>query len=361
MEKSTTKQFLKKVPGLIGLCIEYIELEDSQYKTQLATKIRTAWNNMPEYDFHSMYDEVSEKIEVLLKENTEKRYIYSLITPFREYSNIFHGEEITRLLKENITELNSVENADTLAKIFEKQIKNVENRSTKFFEIIHDANYVRDEIEIIFFELVTLVHWYGNMLDAAFAVNGVNLYTIQTECGVCVKQFWSKSNLKLRMEGIVEYVGSYTLAESYLKKLVNQKQPEIKAPSDNTSLQEESPSYWQLENREQYQRFTLDVSFRDLYNLCVNEKIGIMNKDITFDYFSDVVQRAQFGKIYKSGRDNRTVTKIRLLVTLLSNHTRKTKEYRQTAAISMEIKEKLLGQFNISENDKFRVELENIL
>lgn len=372
MEKTLVKQFLDVVPALVRMCIDYVEEEDSQYKTQLATAIKSGWEELPDYDFHSMYDEVCECLEKLLKDGTEKRYAYSLITPFREYSEAFYGDEIIRLSKESIAQLKGVEGSDKMIRTYEEQIEDAESRAEKFFEIIHTAEYDRDDTEIIFFELVNgYIHWYGNMLDAAFAVNGINIDTIQEECGVCVKYIWNRGNPKFRMIEIAGYVGSFRLAESYLEKLVNDKQQEEKSSiyGDNTSLQDESPASWILANKEQYQRFELkNVSYRQLYDLCVDESLGIMSKEIQFDYFTDIVQRAQFGKIYNHCDTSKG--KFRLLVTRLSKHTSnndKKKEYRQEASISMELKDngvldvEKLGRFNVSKKDKFRTQLEKIL
>lgn len=228
MEKTLVQQFLDEVPSLVNLCIHYEEENiDEDYKKRLAEAIKSRWEQLPDYDFNSMYDEVSDRVEELSRENRAEKYVYSLITPFNKYSETFHGVEIIRYSKESIDRIKGMDGSEPMIKDLQKQIHNVEQRAQKFFDIVHTMEYERDEIEDVFFEVVNcIVRGYANMLDAALAVNQMDLAKFQDECGVCIKSIWKET----RAFEISEFVGSLTLADKYLAKLGNTKEVKYELP-----------------------------------------------------------------------------------------------------------------------------------
>lgn len=143
-------------------------------------------------------------------------------------------------------------------------------------------------------------------------------------------------------------------------------QKNIVVELENSNTQD-LPSLWTLEDKNQFQRFELkDINYRKLYELLVAANDGIMTSEITFDYFTDIVQRAQFGKIYQHCDTKKG--KIRMVVTYIARHTtnnEKKKEYLETAALSMGFVRadgnpdiEKVGKYNVPTTDKLRMKLE---
>lgn len=367
MEKTLVQHFLEKVPALVNLCINYEETSDEDYKKRLAETIKSRWELIHDYDYNTMYNEVSEKIDKLSRENRAEKYVYSLITPFEKYSEAFYGIQIKRLTNESIDQLKGLYGSEGMIQHLEEQLHNAEKRNQIFLEKFYTFNYELDKTEKILFELCLNIHWYANMLDAALVVNRMDLAKVQEGCGVCIKNFAIKDNPKFRATETSSFIGSFTLAESYYVKLFNANGIEVV----HNDIKEENLSYpWILDDINQYQRFTLDnVNYMALYKLLTDDSLGIMSKEIPYDYFISVTQRAQFGDIYD--HSDTTKGKFRMVVKMLSRHTtdkRKQKEYVEAASLSMKfldkdgnIEVKKIGKYNVNADDKFRVALQKIL
>ena len=224
MEKVRIQQFLEEVPALVSMCIEYVDYEEydalADSRERLGETIKEIWSELPQYNFHSMRDEVVSQLDAYTKDEQRNRYVYSLITPFKEYSEAFYGKEIIRHSQEGIANLQEKNGADGMIAMLSKQIDEAEARSEKFFKIAHTADYQRDDVEAIFFELVNCyVHWYANAIDAALMMSQIDLDMVQEECGVSIKSFWTK-DIKHRALEVEGYIGSAKLAESYLRVML---------------------------------------------------------------------------------------------------------------------------------------------
>lgn len=367
MEKTLVQQFLDEVPALVNLCIDYEEAPNEAYKKRLAEAIKSRCEHLPDYDYNAMYDEVSEKIDELSRDNRAEKYVYSLITPFEKYSEAFYGIQIIRLSKESIDQIRDLKGAEGMIQNYEDQIHKTEQRNQMFFDRFHTFDYELDDTEKVFFNLILDIHWYANMLDAALVVNHMDLAKVQEVCGVWIKNFAIKDNPKFRATETSTYIGSFTLAESYYVRLFNNNGAKVV----NNEIKEDGDSYpWLLGNISQLQRFSLnDVNFKALYKLLTDDSLGIMSREIPYDYFIAVAQRAQFGVIYN--HSDTVKGKFRMFVTMLSRHTTdklKHKEYVKAASLSMSfldkkgnIKAENLGKYNVSSDDKFRVALQKIL
>lgn len=121
--------------------------------------------------------------------------------------------------------------------------------------------------------------------------------------------------------------------------------------TNTPSTDDDEPSLWCLENKESYTRFSLrNVNYIKLHKLLTDENLGIVNTAITKDYIIDVVQRAQFGRIYQHCDTKRA--KFRMVVTLLANRTDDKdtkKEYLCRAARNMGIDVKDVGKYNVKD------------
>lgn len=373
MQKDTpqTDKFLSFISEIAGDCISYFD--ERRRNHVLEERIIEEWGKTPYEQFHfdEMYQEIEEHFEKLKGDDDAiRKYAYSLLLPFRQFSAAFYGVEKTRIYQESIDELKGEAGAEKLIDIYNGYIKRTKERNRKFYDITQNAIKSEDDLELIFSGIVLNIQWYSNMIDAAFVVNHLNLAEIQKECGVYIK-YWNLNNIKYRASEIQEHIGSYTLAERYLSQLYskeNKDSEDVQKPSkDNPETEEPT---WVLMDKENYQTFSLEnVNYKKLYDLLVDKEIGIMSKSIPLDYFIDVARRGLFGVIYN--HSNTLVTKFRYMVTQLSKHIeniQKRKEYREITTRSMGLKDKegnfdvyKLGKFKINKNDKFIIELGKIL
>lgn len=372
-----TQQFLDIVPKLAHHCIRYYDTEGTEkhesHHQKIGEIITKEFEKAPDFNYRKMFEEVSEYLEEMTDDEKKRKFAYSLITPFHEYSETFYGIEIIKMSEESITFLKTMKGTEEDIRDYEKQIERAKQRNQKFFDLTQKAIVDRDnanDIDRIFCSVFTNIDWYSGMLDAAFAFNHIDMEEIQNECGVCVNH-WVSYGILIRADHIKYYFNSNTLTIRYLSQLhtkENKDSEDVKKPSkDNPETEEPS---WVLMDKENYQIFSFEnVSFKKLYDLLVDKEIGIMSKSIPLEYFVDVARRGLFGVIYN--HSNTLVTKFRYMVTQLSTHIedkQKRKEYREIATRSMGLKDKegnfdvyKLGKFKINKNDKFIIELGKIL
>ena len=140
--------------------------------------------------------------------------------------------------------------------------------------------------------------------------------------------------------------------KGFLRPLYFDEDAQLEDDTYTPSTEDDEPSLWCLENKESYTRFSLqDINYTKLHKLLTDENLGVVNKEITKDYIIDVVQRAQFGRIYQHCDTKRS--KFRMIVSRLANRTANKevkKEYLNCAANSMGIDKEDVGKYNVKDN-----------
>lgn len=182
----------------------------------------------------------------------------------------------------------------------------------------------------------------------------------------CVFIFAQELKLEFGLKDKLEYNWSPAFLPFYDEvKYVNgpdeEKEGDVK-PAEKPAekpADTDSPAMWEKEPNGK--RFTLgNVEFRKLYNLLTDKKQGIMSTEISYEYFADAVQRAQWGKIYnhkgtKKANCRKVVNKIAGHATDKADK----QDYLEAAAGNMGITKKALSSYNASPN--FSIKLDKIL
>ena len=228
MSRDLEKAFTEQARQLFGLCSLYL---DGSYspddKDSLLEQITDAFDNW-RVDLRALFEEIIANLEEPMSEQQRERYCFSLITPFEAFSNTLYPKWLISKSQESIDRLQGVDGADKMVSIFEKQIEEANRRAKEYWSLGYSINGLTatDEAKSVFFELAQIITSYGNMLDAAFVLNGLDLKHLQEMCSVWVKQFiGGDCAIPVRALQIKYYIGSEALAEEYLRRLL-QEQPE---------------------------------------------------------------------------------------------------------------------------------------
>ena len=213
---------------LFGLCSLYIDGSyNKDEKADLLKQIVGTFNNW-RVDFKGLYDEITANLDEPMSDRQRERYCFSLITPFEAFSKTLYPKWLISKSQEDINNLQGVDGVDKMVSIFEKQIEEASRRANSYWRLGYsvDGLTTGDEAKSVFFELAQIIKNYGNMLDAAFVVNGLDLNRLQEICNVRVKQFvGGDCVIPVRALQIKDYIGSEALAEEYIRRL-QQEQPE---------------------------------------------------------------------------------------------------------------------------------------
>ena len=221
MSKDLEKAFLEQGRRLFELCRLYIDGGlNPEEKDSLTKEIEDAFDKWEEIDNRALFDVITANLEEPMSEQHRKRYCFSLITPFGEYSSTTNPKWLIDKTKESII-IEQGRGGDI--SYLEKQIDNANRRADKYKDLAFSIGKLkRNKVESVFFELAQKVYEYGILLDAAFTMHGLDLKRLQEKCGVWVKHFTID---ELRALDISYYIGSEALAEEYLSRLP-QEQPE---------------------------------------------------------------------------------------------------------------------------------------
>lgn len=222
MKKELVQAFTGQARRLFSLCETYIDGSYSpDEKEPLLEQIEKLYNGL-EVDFGKMFEEVTANLEEPMSEQQRESYCFSLLTPFEAYSNTLYPKVLITKSQESLNKLQGLDGADKLISIFENQINDANERANKYLGLGFDADAIEtgDEAKSIFFELAQIVVWYGNMLDAAFVMHGLDLKRLQERCGVWLKQYrGGEAEREIRANEIRGLIGSLTLAEEYISRL----------------------------------------------------------------------------------------------------------------------------------------------
>lgn len=182
----------------------------------------------------------------------KERYVHSLITPFRELSELLYPEKSPKkrlekelrdlqinkeyweslLSKEGLNdfkidgkklELNDAKNyvkrqmlaIEDIAEARKSQYDRLEMISERFKQILNDPS---DDVEKSLAKFCSIKSIYANRLDALLLQNNIDLLKLQDECGVYLKRYRSIIDVDY-------YIGSIELAEKYIQELPRKVKP----------------------------------------------------------------------------------------------------------------------------------------
>lgn len=226
MKTELVQAFTEQARRLFSLCETCIDGSYSpDEKAPLLDAIKKGADALDVVDMQELFNEIAANLEEPMSEQQRERYCFSLLTPFGAYSDTLYPKVLISKSQENIDKLQGLDGADKLISIFENQIIDANERANKYFGLAYDADALKtdDEAKLIFFDLAQIIKGYGNMLDAAFVMYGLDLKRLQERCGVWLKQYrGGEAESNIRASQIKEFVGSLTLAEEYIKRLDKQ-------------------------------------------------------------------------------------------------------------------------------------------
>ncbi len=245
MKTELVQAFTEQAKRLFSLCETYIDGTYSpDEKEPLLDAIKKGLDALDGVGMQELFNEITATLNEPMSDSQRERYCFSLITPFEACSNALYPKVLISKSQESIDKLQGLDGADKLISIFENQIIDAKERANKYFGLGFDADGIEtgDEAKSIFFELAHIIVWYGNMLDAAFVMYGLDLKRLQKRCGVYIKQFVGGSiELDKRAMQISGYVGSITLAKEYLQALQPTEKDEAKEPQQGEQRPQEQP------------------------------------------------------------------------------------------------------------------------
>ncbi|MDR0421393.1 MAG: hypothetical protein LBH72_00070 [Proteiniphilum sp.] len=227
------------------------------------------------YTESPLIDEIEENIKGCKTDSEQERYIFSLLTPFKELSDIFHPiAEIGRLnnaideckndkeMWESVPENEPLTNVageaagtpkeqinacDWFIEKYTKDIERICHINRRFCEIVCGQINEQGSVEQCLGAFVSIKTMFANRLDALLLTYGIDLMKLQRESGVYLKSHRIITDVDY-------YIGSRELAQRYIDALpkLEQSQPDT---ARQTKIQTE---------RTQIDQKQLDVLFESL-------------------------------------------------------------------------------------------------
>lgn len=219
-------------------------------------------NGAIEYIDSPLMDEIANNLDECKNDMQRDRYIFSLLKPFKEYSDKFNPISEIRQLKGEVRDIEGIKDFERDLAMWESMqpdeaLYNVSGEQSgtpkeqaaackKFIEEykyrIERANYVADKFRELLGSskserwlqdgtvencMSTLIHYvfkFGKRLDALLLERGINLLWYQNECGIYL--FTHRD-----ITAIWDYIGSYELARKYIDEALP-KYPQPQSEND---------------------------------------------------------------------------------------------------------------------------------
>ena len=209
-----------------------------------------------------LMDEIANNIDSLTGKARE-RYVFSLLKPFKEFSDNIHPEAIIRELKgeakgicgikdferdlamwKSMPQDEQLENvkgepagtpkgqADACIKLIEEhkyRIERVNYVANRYREIVNESldNRENGTVEDCFHSFWSIVWKFANRLDALLLERGINLLWYQRESGIYLKSYRCITDVDF-------YIGSHELARKYIDEAL----PKLDTQAQVTEKQE---------------------------------------------------------------------------------------------------------------------------
>ncbi len=182
-----------------------------------------------EYLDSPLMDEIESNINECRTEQDRVRYIYSLLAPFKIYSDKFIPLRVVKQLQNRKEECSKAieywtKNA-AWRKDAEEQIGANEESITNSDRDIERTTYISEQLRVLahktcdtnsiesyFNAFVDIIYKYANRLDALLLTYGIDLLKIQDECHIYILE-------QRDVFVLSQYIGSMELAQKYVSKM----------------------------------------------------------------------------------------------------------------------------------------------
>ena len=206
-----------------------------------------------QYTESSLLDEISTNID-RLNGKEQERYIYSLLKPFKEYSDNLNPIEVIKQLRGEVDGIMGIKDTQKDLKMWENmpqdeqlynvngepcgtvqeeveackhfieeykyRIERAEYKADKYREIVNSITDTKEKtVEHCFDNLLQVVYMYATRLDALLLEKGINMMWYQEESGIYIL---TRRDITL----LQEYCGSYKLARKYIDEALPQTDPQ---------------------------------------------------------------------------------------------------------------------------------------
>ena len=266
IEKAFFKAF--SFGGLMHLCFDWLqhkydlgfycskeqEEKPKQSMPEEIYKLADAFDDsVIQYTESSLLDEISTNID-RLNGKEQERYIYSLLKPFKEYSDNLNPIEVIKQLRGEVDGIMGIKDTQKDLKMWENmpqdeqlynvngepcgtvqeeveackhfieeykyRIERAEYKADKYREIANSITDIKEKtVEHCFDNLLQVVYMYATRLDALLLEKGINLMWYQKESGIYIL---TRRDITL----LQEYCGSYKLARKYIDEALPQTEPQ---------------------------------------------------------------------------------------------------------------------------------------
>lgn len=257
METTIQKNFLNAFEsgGVVSRCIDYIRQKydlgylpqtDNELPPQLA-KYNSELHDQIFEDTEAFDDSVImqtdspliNEIEQNIKEcstpKEQDRYLFSLLKPFKEFSDIFYPiSKIGYYLDTKIQNSKGAVSKKNKCFLFdyEKQKERILYINERFCEINRGYSEQHNTVEGCLNMFVEVVFAFANRLDALLLTYGIDLMRLQKESGIYLKEY--------RLKPIIsKYIGSMELAQKYIDELPKTDGTAIEKTTDNQTTPKE--------------------------------------------------------------------------------------------------------------------------
>lgn len=207
-----------------------------------------------------LIDEIRKDLSEINDTAKRQKYLYSLIVPFKEFSDIYHPTAVLERYDKDIEE--DEKNKEDWSKIpLDKQLYDVAGKpagtpkeqikaceesidqikkykdrtlyiNKRFIEITRTKSPQKDSVEYCMGLFAHVARMFANKLDALLLENGLDLMQLQKDCGVYLKNYRSVTDVDF-------YIGSEELARKYIEELGSknpQKQIEQKTTTEANAI-----------------------------------------------------------------------------------------------------------------------------
>ena len=210
----------------------HVHVYDTIIPEEIKKKTANFDGNVIEWRDSSLMNEIESNLNEFQDNKKKERYIFSLLIPFKEYSDTFNPEGLIRQFRGEVKNIDGISDFERDLGVWEKSpddefkaqqikacqksIEEYNNRinrvkfiSNRFRAILNDADCKHDTVESCLMYFHRLACKFADRLDALLLEQGINLLWYQQECGIYLK---SRRNII----DVSHYIGSYELTNKYI-------------------------------------------------------------------------------------------------------------------------------------------------
>ncbi len=250
MEKTIEEAYFKAFQQLADDCISYIlQKRMRQIQPELRPTFEITFllhcssieelkkaipNDFEQFQKANKQSEISKEIESNIDSITDPKerlkYLFSLLTPFKEICRAIHPKEHKPKEKTDQSG-NSWERLERNRQgVFEKiidlkysELSTIAERN-KYYELPYTYRHIeKDTIEYYLQALLLNMENYSNRLYVVLIQRGINLKDIQEKAGIYLKSNWVAND-------IAPYIGGVELAQYYINSIKPDEQPKQNTP-----------------------------------------------------------------------------------------------------------------------------------